>query len=135
MLIVKPAFRAAVSTPARSRQAAPAQAYASVAANITESPDAYTIALLAPGLEKADFKVQVEKDLLSISAEKSFAVVEGSTVLRREFGDYRFSRSFKLPNTVDAANISGQYTNGILTVQLPKREEAKAQAPTSIAVQ
>lgn len=98
------------------------------AINVKEDADAFHVEVAAPGYEKADFNVKVEDDVLSISTEKKEETVEtteGITYKRREFKYASFKRTFNLPDTVDSTKIEASYQNGILTVSIPKKEEAK----------
>ena len=99
--------------------------------NVIELDDKFQLELAAPGLKKEDFELNVEKDILSIAAEKSRDTKEGTKVLRSEFGNYNFKRSFHLTDTIDAENIKASYKNGILHIALPKKEK---EAPVVIAV-
>jgi len=95
--------------------------------NISDSPDAYQIELAAPGLGKEDFKVNVERDMLTISTEKKTESSEGDkSYTRREFNYAAFTRSFTLPESADVERIQASYQEGVLKLQLPKKEEAKA---------
>ena len=97
------------------------------AANISESPDEYCIEIAAPGLKKEDFKVAVEGDSLRISAEKSSEQVQEDKVYsRKEFSYQSFLRLFKLPESTDVDRIEASYNDGMLTLHLPKKAEAKA---------
>ena len=69
--------------------------------------------------------ININKNLLTISVEKETETVEGEKYTRREFSYTKFTRSFRLPKTVESENIAGAYKNGILNVTLPKKEEAK----------
>lgn len=104
------------------------------AVNILESDADFRIEVAAPGLEKSDFKVEVNKDILTISAGKEAQNVEGVKILRREFSFLNFQRSFRLPNSVDVNGIQAGYQNGILTVTLPKRDEARVKPPVNIEI-
>ena len=98
-------------------------------ANIIEKTDLYKIELAAPGMDKADFNVKLDGKILTISAEKKTeAAVENEKMIRKEFGYNSFKRSFTLDEKIDAANISARYENGILTLELPKKEEVKSGA-------
>ena len=94
--------------------------------NIVENKTDYAIEVAAPGLEKNDFKVQVEKNLLTISVDKKETVEnkEGRQV-RKEFGQRAFKRSFTLDEKINAETIAAKYENGILRLNLPKKEEVK----------
>lgn len=104
--------------------------------NVVEKPDSFTIEVAAPGLEKGDFKVSVENGCLVISAkkEKNEEVKEGKYT-RREFNYTSFSRSFTLPETVNFENVHGNYENGVLRVQLPKREVAQIENARVIEIE
>lgn len=98
------------------------------AVNIAETEGNYQIELAAPGLKKEDFKINVDKNTLSITVEKkSEAVQENKKFNRREFSYSSFVRSFSLPDTIDYSGIDARYTDGILTIELAKKEEAKIQ--------
>ncbi|HRK28100.1 MAG TPA: Hsp20/alpha crystallin family protein [Chitinophagales bacterium] len=91
--------------------------------NVAETENAYEIEVAVPGTEKSDFKVSVEGNQLSISAEKK---TESETkdaekkYLRREFGYTSFRRTFTLPENVEANAIAAAHNNGVLTITLPK---------------
>lgn len=105
------------------------------AVNIVESADSYRIEVAAPGLSKADFKVNVEKDVLTVSSDKKSETEEtGENYTRKEFHYSTFSRSFTLPDSVDSTKIEGKYDNGVLNLVLPKREEAKVQPAREITI-
>ncbi|MFT4023532.1 MAG: Hsp20/alpha crystallin family protein [Flavihumibacter sp.] len=103
--------------------------------NIVENKDGYHLEVNAPGRNKEDFKVQVDKNLLTISYEhKEEAASEDLKQIRREFSAYSFSRSFSLDEKIDAANIRAKYENGLLKVFVPRKEEVKVE-PQSIHIQ
>ncbi|MEO8069225.1 MAG: Hsp20/alpha crystallin family protein [Flavobacteriales bacterium] len=100
--------------------------------NITDSPDAFTLHMLAPGFTKAELNVNVETNLLTIkAAHKPIALKEGERWTRREFGPSAIQRSFRLPEGVNAEGIRAEHVDGVLSVTLPKREESK---PKTFAV-
>ncbi len=99
--------------------------------NIVEDKTSFRLSLLAPGFNKEDLKLNMEKDLLTISADrKQEQLDEHERYTRREFGSFSFKRSFRLPETVNAEAISAEYNNGVLTVKLPKSEPTKPTART-----
>ncbi len=104
--------------------------------NVLETDADYRIELAAPGLEKENFNVTVEDGFLYIAAEKKQEVEEkeGDRFTRREFNYASFQRRFKLPEVADEANINATYANGVLTVILPKLEEAATQKAKAIEV-
>jgi HSP20 family protein len=85
-----------------------------------------------PDMTREDIDVTVDKGTLTIKGEKKFAAEPKEDQFHRIERRYgTFSRSFSLPQTVDASKVSAEYKNGLLTVRLPLREEAK---PRSIKV-
>ncbi len=96
------------------------------AVNIKETEEAYSLELAAPGFEKADFVIDLDHDLLTVSVTKEQkAENEKDGYTRREFNYSSFKRSFTLPETVDREKIDAVYNNGILNVTLPKKEQEK----------
>ena len=97
------------------------------AVNVKEDADAFNLEMAAPGYEKGDFNLVVEEDVLTISttATEATEAKEGEKYTRKEFKYGSFKRTFNLPDTVDSAKIAANYTNGILTLSIPKKEEAK----------
>ncbi len=97
--------------------------------NIDEKPNSYLLQLAVPGYEKTDFTVKLEADLLTISAGKT-AETKDETVksIRKEFSNKSFKRSFTLDEKIDGANIVAKYENGILNVEIPKKEQEKTPA-------
>lgn len=94
--------------------------------NIHETPDAYEIEMSVPGRKKEDFRINLEEGMLTISFEKKEEnKSENNKTIRREFSYQSFKRSFNLDDTVDADNIQARYENGILNLNLPKKEQAK----------
>ena len=116
------------------RQLSPSEMRTYPAANILETGDLFRLELAVPGLEKKDFDINVEKQVLTISANHEVATVEGETVRRREFGTVNFKRSWRLPETIDSAAIEARYEAGILQVVLPKKEEAKEKPARNIEI-
>jgi HSP20 family protein len=103
--------------------------------NIRENEKAYTIEVIAPGLDKGDFKVNMDNNLLTISAEKKNETNnEGERMVRKEFTYRSFARTFTLDDTIEADNIQARYENGVLMIELPKKEEAIIQ-PKEISIQ
>jgi HSP20 family protein len=99
----------------------------SVPVNVKETDGAYEMEVVAPGFEKTDFKISVDKGLLTVSAEKKDDVKEENPKqIRREYSYSSFKRSFTLDEKIDATNIAASYINGVLTLNLPKKVEVKA---------
>ena len=103
--------------------------------NIHENKDGFHLELAAPGLKKEDFKVNLEKGLLTISFEKK-AETENNEYKthRKEFGSVSFKRSFSVDDIIDADKIEAKYENGVLKLFLPKKEEVKV-SPKEISIQ
>lgn len=95
-------------------------------ANISETENAYTIDIAASGFEKTDFKLNLEANILTISAEKKEETPENEKSIRKEFQTRSFKRTFTIDNLIDADKIEAKYVNGILKLTLNKKEEAKA---------
>ena len=96
------------------------------ATNIKETKDEYTLQLAAPGMKKSDFKIEVNNNVLTISSESETSREEKNEgYTRKEFSYHSFSRSFNLPQTVNKDAISANYTDGLLNISIPKRDEAK----------
>ena len=104
------------------------------AVNILETEDDFQIQLAAPGLNKEDFVLEVENDVLTISAKKVAEQKEGEKYTRHEFSYGEFTRKFNLPETIDNQGISANFVQGILTVTLAKKQEAKPQPARKIDI-
>ncbi|HER08781.1 MAG TPA: Hsp20/alpha crystallin family protein [Bacteroides sp.] len=107
------------------------------AVNVKENDNEYKIEVAAPGLNKKDFKVNYDNGRLTISSEKKDEREEkdGNRITRREFSYQSFQRSFTVPeDAVDAEKIDAKYTDGILHLTLPKREEVKPRPAKQIKI-
>lgn len=105
-----------------------------VPVNVKETDKSYLMEVVAPGFKKADFKINLDQDLLTISAEKKDEVKEENDKhIRKEYNYRSFKRSFTLDEKIDATNIEASYINGVLTLNLPKKTEVKA-AATEITI-
>mgnify|MGYP002345712446 CR=1 FL=1 len=103
--------------------------------NIIEGKEDFRIEVAAPGLEKGDFKINLENNVLTISSEKEEKNEEKEErYMRREFSYTSFRRSFSLPQTVEADKIAANHNNGVLTITIPKREEAKVKPAKQIEI-
>jgi HSP20 family protein len=94
--------------------------------NITDHENHFLMELAAPGLEKKDFNLQIEKDHLVVSAEKKVENEESEKgkFTRREFNYSAFKRSFFLDENINREGITAAYENGVLRITLPKKEES-----------
>ena len=101
------------------------------AVNVAETEIEFHIELAAPGLKKENFKINIEKDQLTISAglqEDTLEIPAIRKYNRKEFNYNSFTRIFTLPDSADLTNINAEYTDGILFIKVAKKEEAKIQA-------
>lgn len=100
------------------------------AVNIKESEDSFNVAVAAPGMAKDDFNIELDNDVLTISSEEKKEEESSDNngrFTRKEFSYRSFKRAFSLPDSVDSSKISASYNNGVLEIELPKKEEAKVQ--------
>lgn len=107
------------------------------AVNVKETNEAYEIEVAAPGMEKKDFRIHLENDVLTISSEREEEMkgAEGN-YSRKEFSYQSFQRSFTVPpNVVEGEKINARYADGILSILLPKKEEVKPKSPKEIKIQ
>ena len=104
------------------------------AVNILETNDDYQLEFNVPGRKKEDFKITVDKNVLTVSFEKNEEHKEESKqFIKREFITQSFKRSFTLDEKINADSIDAKYENGILFLTLPKKEEVKV-LPKEISV-
>ena len=106
------------------------------AVNIKENADAFKVEMAVPGFDKKDFKINLDHNVLTISSEKKVENEHknGERYTCREYSYQSFSRSFTLPDAANGDKISAKYDNGILNVEIPKREEAKPKPMRQIAI-
>jgi len=95
--------------------------------NILETDDHFRVEMAAPGMRKKDFRIELNNNVLLISSEYKHEedLPESHRYSRREFSFQSFRRTFHLPDTVDNDNIKAHYENGILRLNIPKKDEAK----------
>ena len=94
--------------------------------DIHETEDAFVFEADLPGMNEKDLDIRLENNMLTIRGERKFEKkVNEENYLRVERAYGSFSRSFSLPHTINAEAIKADYRNGVLTVRVPKREEAK----------
>jgi len=106
------------------------------AVNIKENADAFKVEMAVPGFDKKDFKINLDHNVLTIASEKKVENEHknGERYTCREYSYQSFSRSFTLPDAANSDKISAKYENGILNVEIPKREEAKPKPMRQIAI-
>ncbi len=101
--------------------------------DVEETQDEVTVRAELPGLKKEEIKLQVEGDLLVLSGErKQESESKGKTIHRLERVYGQFQRAVQLPSEVDGSRATAAYESGVLTIRLPKREEAK---PKEISIE
>lgn len=105
------------------------------AVNVIEHDKSYSVELAAPGFEKSDFVIEVKDDTLRLAVEKKEEKTEEKPNFRlREFRATSFERFFRLPETVNQEDITASYENGVLKVNLTKKEEVAKPSPKLIQV-
>jgi HSP20 family protein len=105
--------------------ASPAGAF-SPALDVEETEDGFTLHVELPGVDAENVEVSLEENVLTIAGERRFyneRDAEGFRRIERHFG--RFHRAVRLPDRVDADGVSAAYRDGLLTITVPKAEEAK----------
>jgi HSP20 family protein len=109
--------------------------YNTPAVNIVEEKEAFKIDIAAPGIDKNDFEIELENYVLTISSKREEKNEESNTRFSlREFNYASFKRSFTLPKTVKTDKIKASHKDGILTVSIPKMEEAIEKPARQIAI-
>lgn len=105
------------------------------AVNIKETEDGFQIEMASPGMQKDDFNIKLDQQILTISAKKTEAADESNDkYTRKEYSFSSFSRRFTLPESANTDSISAGYEAGILTVNISKKEEAKPKPSREIAI-
>ena len=101
-----------------------------------EKENQYLLEIAVPGLDKKDFEIQIQNDLISISSisKQEKEVKDNFNYNRQEFNYNSFHRTFSLPKEVDQSKIKAIYTNGILTITLPKLKEVISKSRKLIEV-
>lgn len=106
------------------------------AVNIKETEDEFEVQVAVPGMDKKDFKIDLDNDLLTISSEKKDEIEDvKDNYTRKEYSYLSFRRSFRMPeNVVDRDKIEATYKNGELKITIPKLETAKPKPARLIEV-
>lgn len=108
--------------------------YSMPQANVVESKEGYRIELAAPGYKKEQIGIQFQENVLIIKGNVEEKENEGEKYLSREFGLKNFVRRFMVPKTIDSASITASFSNGILSVDVPKKEETKENLTKDIKI-
>ncbi|MEN8121094.1 MAG: Hsp20/alpha crystallin family protein [Bacteroidota bacterium] len=104
--------------------------------NIAENNNEFKIEFAVPGLTKEEFKINLDNNILTVGSEKKEEKEESNeNFTRREFNYSSFQRSFTLPDSANGEKIKAEYNNGILNIEIPKREEAKVKPVREIEIQ
>lgn len=107
----------------------------SPASNIIERDTEFLIEMAIPGYQKKDIVIDIDDKLLKISSKKESESNDGDQYLKQEFHLKKFERSFELPeHVVDTDKIKAKYTNGVLSVVIPKMETAWTKPPREISI-
>jgi HSP20 family protein len=105
------------------------------AVNVLEDDRSFRIEMAVPGMSKEDFRINLENDVLTVSSEhKENKEEKNQRYMRREFSFNTFKRSFQLPDNIDTEHIKATQEDGILSVELPKKEEMVQKAPKQIEI-
>ena len=103
--------------------------------NVAEEDNSFRIEVAVPGVSRKDIGINLENDVLTISSEHKEENEENKpNYMRREFNFRSFSRSFQLPESVDQEHIRASHEDGILRIELPKKEEEVQKAPKQIKI-
>ena len=109
--------------------------YCKPSANVIERNDKFVLEMAAPGLNKEDFELKLDKKVFTIKSEfKTSELPEDQQMIRQEFCYNGFERSFELPDSVNTDGISAMYEKGVLKVDFPKLEEAKVKPVRQIEI-
>jgi HSP20 family protein len=96
--------------------------------NVKETENDYVLEVVAPGFQKEDFKINLDNNTLTVSAGKKEDIEnKNEKFIRKEYKRQSFSRSFTIDKNIDAESISAKYVNGVLTLNLAKKQEVKPQ--------
>jgi HSP20 family protein len=95
------------------------------AVDVVEEKDKVLVKVEVPGVDEKDLRVTFEDGLLTVSGERQFERKDDRNYHRIERAYGSFTRTFSLPRSVDAAQIVASYRNGVLEVEIPKKEEAR----------
>ena len=93
--------------------------------DVKVNDDSFTVKALLPGVHSDDLNIQIVNEILTISGELKLEREEGSNYLLAERPSGRFNRVLTLPTPLDSSKVEAELENGILTLEIPKVEEAK----------
>jgi HSP20 family protein len=107
------------------------------AVNIIETPEEFRLEMVAPGMKKESFKIEVKDAVLTIAYDHDdnrFGERQHWKYRAREYNYHSFTRSFGMPDTLQTDNIEATYSDGILNIRLPKKDQAKAKPSRRIDI-
>jgi len=106
------------------------------AVNIVEDASTFYIEVGAPGMNKDDFNIDLNNNVLTVFSEREVELSKegGRKYLRREFSYATFKRSFSLPESVEIEKIKAAYIDGVLKIEIPKKEDGKQSGPRQIII-
>lgn len=105
------------------------------AVNIAEKEELFQLEMIIPGFKKDEVQIELDQDVLTIASEVTQESEEQTEQFtRKEFIKQSFKRSFNLPDTVNQESIEAHYEDGILSITLPKKDEALPQPKRMIAL-
>ncbi len=105
------------------------------AVNVVELEDSFRIDFAAPGLQKSDFRINLDNNVLTVKSEKEVSNEDvNENYTRREFSFTSFKRTFTLPDSANSEKVSAEYKDGILSISIAKREEAKVKPSRDIEI-
>lgn len=93
--------------------------------DIFETPEALTVVLEMPGVDRSSIEANVEDDVVTIEGRIDFSKYEGMQPVYTEYNVGHYARSFEISNKIDQSKISAQMKDGVVTIVLPKAEQAK----------
>lgn len=104
--------------------------------NIKEKADCFEIEMAAPGMQRTDFRITLNNNILTIESAKGNSLeTNEENFIRKEFNYASFQRSIELSkDVVDDSHIQASYEHGLLKLHIPKKEEAKVRAPRTIEI-
>ena len=107
----------------------------SVPSNVIENEKEFRLELSIPGFSKEEVKISIQKNILTVKSEKQTGSDEEVKYLRRGFVPRNFEKRFELSGSINSEGISASFSNGILEILLPKKEEVLEKTPVEITIQ
>lgn len=102
--------------------------------NIVDEGDKFSIELALPGYSKEQISMKLHEDILTVNANVEDNSQTDRKFITREFGLKNFSKRFTIPQTLDPESISAEFNNGILSITVSKKEEARKKEPIEVQI-